>query len=328
LGGPAASEGALRLQASQDPTNGPPVDVVHSWALAPAGSTDPDAPGNRPTLSYETAPGATISDAVTLYNYSNVQLTFRLYATDAYNNEDGAFDLLAGDAQPTDVGSWVALEQENITLAPRSQATIPMTVTVPADAAPGDHAGAVLAASGTIGTGPDGKIVNLDRRTGSRIYLRVTGDLRPELAVEGLTTIYEPSFNPAGGTAEVTYRVRNRGNVRMSGTHAVSVHGPLGIGRHSVPTEDLPELLPGEDYTVHATLEGVPAGGLVFTDVDVQPRTVDGVEAGLDDVGGHGTAVAPPVTVLMTAIALWLALRARRAYRRHRADLVAEPVAM
>jgi len=306
-----------------DPGAQPPGDgVVHSWALAPAGSTDPTQPGNRATLTYEVAPGATLDDAVTLFNYSNVQLNFRLYATDAFNNEDGAFDLLPGEETPDDVGSWITLAQENITVPARSQATVPITVKVPADASPGDHVGAVLASSVALGTGADGKVVNLDRRTGSRVYLRVEGPLNPELVVESVSTTYKPSLNPLAGTADVTYRIRNRGNVRMQGTHNVSVGGLLGLAAQDTPSEDLPELLPGEDFTVRVTLHGVAAIGLAATKVHVQPATIDGED--LPSSGRRTLTLAPPLTLIIGGLAVWLALRARRAYSRHRHPGVVE----
>ncbi|HEX7276794.1 MAG TPA: hypothetical protein VF244_05410, partial [Acidimicrobiales bacterium] len=95
-----------------------PDSVVHSWALAPTMSDGTDG-GNRPNLSYEVPAGAEVQDQVTLFNLSNVPLTFRLYATDAYNNTEGTFDLLPADQKPTDVGTWVTLPQDSITLEAR-----------------------------------------------------------------------------------------------------------------------------------------------------------------------------------------------------------------
>jgi hypothetical protein len=322
----AVAFGALAPSSgAEDPPIDPgaqPVEegVVHSWALVPAGSADPTKPGDRSTLTYQVAPGAELDDAVTLFNYSNVQLNFTVYGTDAYNNEDGAFDLLTTEQEPSDVGSWITVIQENVTVPARSQVTLPVTLKVPADASPGDHVGAIVASSVAQGTGPDGKIVNLDRRTGSRVYLRVDGPLNPELVVESVKTTYKPALNPLSGTANVTYRIRNRGNVRLQGAHSVSVSGFLGFGKKSTKVQDLPELLPGEDFTVHATFDGVPATGLAFTDVHLQPRPIDGDEADLSSADRRGLALAPPLTVIMLALAVWLALYARRAYRRHRRD--------
>jgi hypothetical protein len=172
----AVLTGTARIASAQDGTldcqpalDDPTVEQVHSWSLAPGGSSDPVQAGNRVDLAYDAVPGTTIDDAVTFYNYSNVTLNFRVYATDAFNNDTGEFDILPGSDEPTDVGSWVALAQENITVVPCSQATIPLTITVPDDASPGDHAGAVVASSATSGSNSDGQTVTVDRRTGTRM---------------------------------------------------------------------------------------------------------------------------------------------------------------
>lgn len=302
-----------------DPTPGSPV--VHSWALAPAGTSgDPDQPGNRPTFSYEVEPGAEIEDALTLFNFSNVKLTFRLYATDAFNTETGQFALLSASEAPTDVGSWISLPTTVVTVLPESQITVPITMRVPAGATPGDHVGAVLAASDATGTGADGKTVTLDRRTGSRVYVRVAGAVKPELAIANVHTTYKPSLNPLGGTATVTYRIVNRGNVRLSGRHRASVAGPFGLGRKRSPEEDLPELLPGESITVVSTFDGVPATALEFTEVRVEPSTVLGEDPDLPAESRSSITFAPPLTIVLPALAAWLALRARRAYAKHRRD--------
>src|SRR5262245_12940729 len=106
LAGVAVSGPAATVARAQEPppepdsTEEPPPEgsvpddtgIVHSWALAP-GDGSAEA-GERPNLSYQLPPGGEVHDIVTLYNFSNVELTFRVYATDAYNNEDGSFDLL------------------------------------------------------------------------------------------------------------------------------------------------------------------------------------------------------------------------------------------
>lgn len=305
-------------------------DIVHSWTLVPAAAEHPERAGSyRPNLSYEAAPGATIDDAVTVFNYGTVPLTFAVFGTDAFNNPDGDFDLLPTDEQPEDVGSWVTLAQRNLTVAPGKAVTVPITIAVPADARPGDHVGAVLASAPVQGTGPDGKLVEFDRRTGTRLYVRVEGPLAPELAVTGIRTVYQPALNPLDGSATVTYRIENRGNVRLGAKHRVSVSGPLGIGTRRSPADELAELLPGEDVTFTTTLDGVLAGGVALTDVTVDPIPI-GDAAEVETATGRSTTIALPLTVLATVLAAALGLYARRAYRRHHVgdtDLrVAEPL--
>lgn len=313
---PATPPGEVR-PAPPQPAGDP---VVHSWALAPAGTGEPDGGGNRPNLSYEVAPGGEITDQLTLYNLSNVQLTFRLYATDAFNNEDGAFDVLPFDKKPKDVGTWVTLPQKNITLLPRTQATFPMILKVPAGASPGDHVGAVLASSEAHGTGPDNKIVTLDRRTGPRLYLRVDGPLAPELTAERIRTTYRPSLNPLRGTATVMYRIQNRGNIRLGGKQQVSIGGVLGLARREKPAVDLPELLPGQGIDLEADFEGVAATGLAVTRVEIDPAHVDAAGEELERRSRQAFTLAVPFTMLAVVLAALLLRRARRAYLRHAAE--------
>jgi hypothetical protein len=295
----------------------PGEEVVHSWALTPGGNTDPDASGNRSQLTYSADPGTTVTDAVTLYNYSNEQLLFRVYATDALNTEDGNFDLLPGKDQPNDVGSWVSVAQENITVEPGRQVTIPITITIPPEATPGDHVGAVVASSPTVSEGDDGQAVLLDRRTGTRLYLRVNGPVTPELAITGVDTTYHQSVNPLAGRATVQFRIENRGNVRVSGKGEVEVSGPFGLGGNTVPMPDVPELLPGSSMTMIVDVDDVPAMFLASTTVTITP-TGDDV-TGDQSSSGSDTTFAPPLSLLMLLLAAVLGLLAWRRIRRYRA---------
>lgn len=298
--------------------------IVNSWALAPK-FNDIKQGGSRPNLAYEIAPGAEVHDEVTLFNLSNVPLTFHVYATDAFNTSDGGFDLLPGDKTPSDVGTWVTMPQDSITLQAKTQATMPISIKVPVTARPGDHAGAILASSPAQSEGADGRTVTVDRRTGSRMYVRVAGPLAPRLAVQNLHSSYRPGLSPVGGTADVTYRVVNVGNVRMTGKQRVSVSGPLGLASHSKATVDVPELLPGQGYTVHATFHGAPAAALSVAKVRLDPALV-GSTAKQKSAHWQSLAPAPPYSVLVLVLSIWLLLRARRAYVRRR-DAGEEPFA-
>ena len=85
---------------------------------------------------------------------------------DVYNNASGDFSLLTGAQKPKDAGLWVTVAQQNITVPPQTSVQLPISITVPRDAKPGDHAGAALVSSLTPGTDAKGHQVELDRRTG------------------------------------------------------------------------------------------------------------------------------------------------------------------
>lgn len=288
-------------------------EVVHSWALAPT-HNDLAQGGNRTNLSYEVPPGTDFGDQVTLFNLGNTELTFRVYPTDAYNTDDGVFELLRGDQTPSDLGTWVSLPKDEITVPPKMQVTMPITIKVPATATPGDHAGGILASSATQGTSPDGTVIGLDRRTGVRLYVRVAGPLSPNLTVEKLSTKYGRSLNPFAATAEVTYRVENRGNVRTSGQQRVSVSGPFGLFEREMASNEIPELLPGQGANVTVKFNSVVATGLGVGRVRLEPAPFGG--AALEPTTWRAFTLALPLTVLAFGLVVGLLGYARRAYVR------------
>jgi hypothetical protein len=323
-GRPAAAQATAPSSDTTKPTVtvAPPIidsssEVVHSWALSPAASQDPNGPGNRPDLTYTGDRGTDIQDAITLSNFGNVQLIFRVYATDAFNSPTGDFALLPSDKSPTDVGSWIKIPQEFVQVPPGQQVTMPISVSIPKDASPGDHVGGILASSVARAANSGGPVVDIERRTGTRVYLRVNGPLRPELAIEQLSTSYTPSVNPLGGKAKVTYKIHNRGNVRLAGASGVTVSGPFGVAEQKAASEDFPELLPGQEMTITRELDGVPALGLAYTTVRVQPAAgTDG--AAPSEVTRKAMTVTPPIGLVLVVLIVLFAVFSSRAYRRHR----------
>jgi uncharacterized membrane protein len=261
-------------------------------------------------------------------------MTFRVYATDAFNNGDGQFDALPGDKPAKEVGTWVSIPQENVTLPPGKMVNIPITVTIPVDATPGDHAGAILASNTTEGavsindSGGQSQVA-VDRRTGTRLYIQVAGALKPQLAITKVSSTYHTSLNPLNGTTDVSFRVENRGNTRLTGVPVVEVAGLFGIGKETVKMTKLVELLPGQFVDLKTTVNGVPALGIASVTVSIKPESVEGRPMeGVSVATGSSTSFAPPVTLLLVLLAVFMVLLTMRAYQRRRdAALAAAPAA-
>jgi Bacterial protein of unknown function (DUF916) len=295
--------------------------IEESWALTPVQSTDGDGSGNRSEFAYDAEPGTVIKDVVSVFNLGNVPEDFQVYATDAFNTDAGGFDILPGNEPPTDVGSWIDIVQKGVTLQPGQQANIPITITVPLDARPGDHAGAIVASSPTTGSDDAGNTVLLDRRTGSRVYIRVNGPLTAELAVTNVSSDWDKSINPLGGTAHVTYTIENRGNLRLGGTAAVTAAGPFGIGETKLKLPDVPELLPGAKITLTATVDDVTE--VFFGRVTVRLTPTGGGGASTSASQATDTSFVPPIAVLLLLLLLVLLLLVWRQIRRRRAGTAA-----
>ncbi len=68
-------------------------------------------------------------------------------------------------------------------IQPGKTAQVPFKVSVPENATPGDYVGGILT---TLTQADQAEGINVDRRLGIRIKLRVGGELKPNLAIENL----------------------------------------------------------------------------------------------------------------------------------------------
>jgi dihydroorotate dehydrogenase (fumarate) len=209
----------------------------------------------RSRFDYQIGPGQVIEDSYVVTNEGTSPQVFVVFATDAFNTEDGSFALLDTGVEPSDAGSWVTFGTERsatVSLQPAESATVPFRVQVPADATPGDHAGGLVVSLQSA----DGQVL-LDRRLGTRLYVRVPGELQPNLTIAGMTSSYAPSLNPLAGDATVTFTVQNSGNVALAGQLKAEVKGLFGIALAAAVDQEVSEMLPGSTRTVTVVVSGV-----------------------------------------------------------------------
>ncbi|WP_411701259.1 hypothetical protein [Conyzicola sp.] len=280
-----------------------------TWSVQPSTPQGPDA---RSEFDYTVAPGTTISDWVAVSNFSAGPATFRVYGSDAATDYDtAAFTLIGADEVSSDAGSWTTIDSastvcsdsddageaacaatigKTVTLEPGTRADIPFTVTVPADATPGDHAAGIVASFQSAATDSDGSAVQVEQRVGTRIYLRVEGALEPKLAVTGVVSGFDGTLNPFGsGTGRVGFDIANQGNVRVSAVPTVHLTGPFGIDFGSVTLDPVENIVPGGVAHVEASFPDVAPLLLLFADIT------------LDPVPSAGAASADPLPAVQTA---------------------------
>ncbi|MFE9043982.1 DUF916 domain-containing protein [Streptomyces sp. NPDC007818] len=214
------------------------------WAVYPAAARL----GERPYYFLTADPGTTLRDRVTVANKTGEPLTFRLYGADAYNTErDGGFAIRTLKEPQTGPGAWIRPERATVTVPPRSAVTVPFTLTVPADADPGDHPGAVVALDERITPGGGAVAMGIQRAVAARVYLKINGPAVPALAVEDVTLEQDRPAVPGTreSTALVTYTLHNRGNVTLNPKVVLTAEGLFGrtlLDRDlaHVPSELLP----------------------------------------------------------------------------------------
>ncbi|PPG65572.1 hypothetical protein [Rathayibacter rathayi] len=228
------------------------ADAAVTWGVRPA---DTEQGSERPNYAYALDPGGQLSDALIVSNYDDEPQTFRVYGADGFITEAGQLDLLPAAKPSTQLGSWISFEAPEVTVPAGESVQVPFELVVPDDVTPGDYAAGVV--SSILVEGETG--VSVDRRLGSRMYLRVGGDLVPRLSIDGLAVSYDGGWNPfAPGSATVDYTVTNAGNTRIAPGAEISVAGLLGLAPVSATDpEPLPELLPGTSVSRTLTVAGV-----------------------------------------------------------------------
>ncbi len=289
------------------------ADDVDAISGGPSDGTGADS---RTRYSYEIDPGQTLSDYYVAKNTGTTALTLTVFATDAFTAEDGGFALLDTADKPVDAGSWVSFADGAtkvvLPLAAGASQVVPFTVSVPADAAPGDHpAGVVI--SVTSGSGQ----VLVDKRIATRLYVRVSGELQPILKVTSFAAVYTPSLNPLGGTTTITATIANQGNVALGAKAVVGVKTYFGIPVSDPRVEEVPEILPGGSTDLSFTVEGVPQIGYLSPYLTVQPTASkeSPVPGALPQSTRDTPVLAMPwwlVILVVVAAVVWLLLRIRR----------------
>ena len=249
LGAPSS---ALAATDGSAPTASPSPGV---FGIGPSNATKIDG---RPYYYYLAQPGSTLSDHVAVENIGIVPITLSVYPTDASNSEgDGSFAFPAAAVKPVDAGTWLHIGglpagANTIVVKPRDDLPCRSRSTVPANASPGDHAGALIASLQGEVMNSNGQLVHLDQRVATRVFIRISGPLHPKLAIENLKVAYHGSLNPfARGDVTITYLVHNTGNVKLGGqaagrgeravrfdVRAETTRRPTVASRRSCPADD------------------------------------------------------------------------------------------
>ncbi|MDO9398759.1 MAG: DUF916 domain-containing protein [Herbiconiux sp.] len=287
----------------------PTAEAGPSWSVAPADRPLPDGTTEtaRANFDYAVEPGAVIDDAFEIRNDGATPLELQVYAADAFTTREGSIDLLPAGEASVDAGTWIAVAVPQVTLQPGETTAVPFRISVPADARPGDHPAGLISSALTAS---DSATVQVDRRLGSRVYLRVAGELTPAATVTGMRVDYSGSWDPlAVGALDVVYTLENTGDTRVTAVSSVTAGGPFGLAG-TAASEQLAEVLPGSAIEVRQRLEGVSALVWLSGAVRVQPEGIGLGGGALAPIEAPFSFAALPFVPLIALLALTAAVLA------------------
>lgn len=277
-------------------------DTGTTWSIVPTDAADEGRSDGRVSLRHEVEPGAAVDDAVLVTNHSASAAEFVVQAGDGILGEGGAFDIAT--EPPTGGGSWVQVaglgggSGDRLVLEAGASRTLPITITVPDDATPGDHPAGIVVAR-TSGEGA----LSVTHRVGVRLHLRVAGEVRGAVEVRDVQTDYDGSLVPFGkGTVRVSFEVVNTGNVRLGARALIEAAGPWGWAAAESGDWSVDELLPSDSARVETDVEVWPTLR-TSADIALTPQIV-GEDAVSDPQGAqssHGLWAVPWTGLLLLA---------------------------
>ncbi|MGI5158832.1 COG1470 family protein [Microbispora sp. CA-102843] len=295
-----------------------PSNADTTWSVVPADANGPDG---RSVIDIDLAGGQQVTEHIAVVNRSTQPVDFAIDANDGYLTSKGYFDMRPSDAKPTDGGSWVEVP-DKVTIAGGATAVVPVKVSIPQNATPGDHPAGVTASVDTV----SGQ-VRVQNRVGVRLNIRVTGNYVAKVAVTDLRAEYLGSWNPfASGSVEVTYTLANVGNVRLAPDARVLTSTFVGESTWDDTSEaKAREIMPGGSRTFTARVTGAWPMGSITTTVMAIPapagKPLPGITAERVAIDTTVWAVPwPQLALLALLILAFLAIRVTRSRRRRRIE--------
>lgn len=259
---------------------------------------------------YAVKAGSSIEDGVIVYNFTDEALTLKLYAADVVTPEGGGVTPVDPGRKMHEVGAWLTLEQNQVTLPPEDDVFVGFAVKVPATAGPGDHLGAVVASHEAD---PAPGSIAVEQRVALIARVRIPG--RPELK----NTIGPLHVKTRGRDREFSVELRNVGNLLFTAKGTIDINEG-GRRVASLPLSP-PEVyvIPGGEAVFRAAWRNAPlfgsrravasfdtrAKGVPFRRISSRPVSVRFISLAWPAVGGV-------VLLLLIVLLLIWARRTRR----------------
>lgn len=145
-----------------------------------------DNPRSSSIFIYELEPGQTYDDGVEVFNNTDQDRTIELAAVDSVLANDGAFSCAQNSESKVDVGKWITLDSETVTVAAGKSKVVNFTVTVPEDASVGEHSGCVTIQDTQKQASPEQGGVVLTFRSAIRVAVTIPGDIVKAVTVSNV----------------------------------------------------------------------------------------------------------------------------------------------
>jgi len=140
--------------------------------------------------------------------------------------------LLADENEGATLAEWITVEGGNQLIPAEQTVSIPFTINVPEDAAPGGHFAAILIGTRSFDSTGGAAQVETSQVVTALVFLRVAGDIIESGQIRDFTTSKLISEAPA---MDFSLRFENTGNVHLQPQGAITITNMWGKEREVLP---------------------------------------------------------------------------------------------
>lgn len=183
-----------------------------------------------PVINLTANPGETIKTQISLRDVSSGKLIVKGQVNDfVAGGEDGTPKILLeeNESNPYSLKSWV-MPLPELLLKPKQIENLPVTINVPANAAPGGYYGVVRFTA----TPPEleGSGVSLSASLGALVFLKVNGEVKESLAIEEFSINNSGRSGPVFESTPLKFveRIKNTGNIHEQPSGQITITDMFG----------------------------------------------------------------------------------------------------
>lgn len=234
------------------------ADGVASFTLNPVMS-DPSNPVTRSYFVLNASPGASLQNEVRVTNSGTATGTVRLYAVDAATAQTSGVVYLNQQDKRQDVGHWITLSKQQLTLASGQSQIVPFQVNIPSMARHGQHVGGIVAENTSQVEVVSGNTLQVTVRRRTVVAVQVNLDLQTGSVEQLIATDIQ-----VGGINRyqtLLIRLSNAGTIMLKPHGTLEVFDSQGHLRQNQSLQ-LDTLLPQTsiNYSVYVQHKALEAG--------------------------------------------------------------------
>lgn len=178
--------------------------VSYGLGARPA-NPDPNNPRTQSIFVIDAAAGGVKSDQLFIDNRTDKFEAVELYAVDGSISNDGSFSCKQQTDQRSEVGAWIELSLNEVSLPARSHRIVDFSVTLPDSLKAGEHNGCVVIQPRNAEK-PRGSMT-IQTRQAVRVVVVVPGDIHREVKIDKF------AVGAVNGRPRLDFALKNSGNV-------------------------------------------------------------------------------------------------------------------